>query len=635
METRKRFKDYAKRLIAAVVVLSLLVAAIPFFFAQADSSGWEEGPGIKMIDTSGNHTLAIQTDGSLWAWGLNNHGQLGDGATVTRHSPVRIGNDYNWYHVSAGGNRSMAVRTDGSLWAWGDNWAGNLGDGTQIDRHVPTRIGTANNWLQVYVGNTGATAALTNNWYIHCWGTIRHVPVGVFHSYTFSSPLIINLEGSNESLSWASIALGEWSYSPQHRMPQLRTVISNGVFLIHNHPWAHPHNQDISNVPPSFEIGENLLWSSVHGSGRVAAAIATDGSLWTWGGPTEGSEAVPVQIGSGVEHGGYSWVAAVTGDLHLMALRSDGTLWSRWDARHGEEGEGNFTSSISDILQPINLDNDWTDILAAGNGSTFIQKQDGTVWAWGDNPHGVLGDGTTTTRRVRPVRIWGSGLAGASTSITVGSGTGQPGDIVRVPVIYNNNPGIAGFNIRIAFDNQLLMPLEIDDAVIRQALGGSVFVSNTDIENGSIYVVWASPYHVYDETLFYLDFEINGDISLTPGNSILTSVSISSADLRCLEYETILVLTGSGTVMIYEPYITVDMLWGDVNGDGVVDVFDLIRLAQHIAGTPGMELTGEGLVLADVFYDGSVDIADLIHLSRYLASENMDNPDVILGLGSR
>ena len=633
METRKSFKDYGKRLIAAFVVLTMLAAVVPFFFLQADSLGWEDGPGIRMMDTSGTHTLAVQTDGSLWAWGLNNHGQLGDGTTVTRHSPVRVGNDYDWHYVSAGGNRTMAVRTDGSLWGWGDNWAGNLGDGTEVNRHVPTRIGTDNHWLQIYVGNTGATAALTNDWVIYCWGTIRHLPVGVYRSPSFDDPTRVTLSGDEEALHWASISLGEWSYSPQFRMPQLRTVINNGVLLISNHIWAESYTSGNSNH--SFVIGEDTHWKSVHGSGRPAAAVGIDGSLWTWGDPSGSNSTEPVRHGATTEHWGYSWVCAVAGSAHLMARRSDGTLWSRWDAMYGEHNDGTYTSSISPFLRQISHDNNWTEILASGGDSTFMMREDGTVWAWGNNPHGVLGDGTTTTRRVRPVLIWGSEVAGASTSVVVGNGTGEPGDTVRVPVIYNNNPGIAGFNLRITFDNEILTPLEINDTEIRQALGGSVFVSNTDIENGTIDVVWASPYHVYDETLFYLEFVISENISLPPGSTLETLVAVSSADLRCLEYETMVVLVGSGTVTIFNSYVVVEILWGDVNQDGVVDVFDLIRLAQHLAGTPGMELTAEGLLLADVLHDDMVDLLDLIHLSRYLASEDMGNPDVILGPGSR
>ena len=90
------------------------------------------------IATGQDHSLAIKADGTLWTWGSNYHGQLGDGTTIERHSPVQIGSDTNWQSINTGGTHSfhsLATNTDGSLWAWGGNYFGKLGDGTTIDRY--------------------------------------------------------------------------------------------------------------------------------------------------------------------------------------------------------------------------------------------------------------------------------------------------------------------------------------------------------------------------------------------------------------------------------------------------------------------------------------------------------------------
>ena len=97
------------------------------------------GTNWSSVDTGTAHSAAIQTDGTLWCWGYNSNGQLGDGTTTDRTSPVQIGTD-TWLRADVGYFHTMGVKTDGTLWCWGLNSFGQLGDGTIVDKWVPTLI---------------------------------------------------------------------------------------------------------------------------------------------------------------------------------------------------------------------------------------------------------------------------------------------------------------------------------------------------------------------------------------------------------------------------------------------------------------------------------------------------------------
>jgi alpha-tubulin suppressor-like RCC1 family protein len=92
--------------------------------------------------SAGNaHSLGVRQNGSAWAWGLNTNGQLGDNTAVTKSSPVSVrGGFTDWCQVDAGSIHSLGVRTNGSLWAWGSNLTGRLGDGTAVSRHCQVQI---------------------------------------------------------------------------------------------------------------------------------------------------------------------------------------------------------------------------------------------------------------------------------------------------------------------------------------------------------------------------------------------------------------------------------------------------------------------------------------------------------------
>jgi alpha-tubulin suppressor-like RCC1 family protein len=117
----------------------------------------------KMVASGANsfHTAATKTDGTLWSWGDNAYGSLGDGTFTRRLAPIKIGVFSNWDVVSVGDYHTVALTGAHVLWSWGRNDNGQLGDGTRITRPTPQHIGFATDWNQVSAGGSG-TVALRN-----------------------------------------------------------------------------------------------------------------------------------------------------------------------------------------------------------------------------------------------------------------------------------------------------------------------------------------------------------------------------------------------------------------------------------------------------------------------------------------
>ncbi len=118
-----------------------------------------------------NHTLAIKRDGSLWTWGENGEGQLGDGTRIKKSYPIQVGSEHDWLMATGGGYHSLALKKDGSLWAWGMNASGQLGDGTRVSRLTPARIGWSKDWVAVAAGENHSVG-LKRNGDVYLWGDV-------------------------------------------------------------------------------------------------------------------------------------------------------------------------------------------------------------------------------------------------------------------------------------------------------------------------------------------------------------------------------------------------------------------------------------------------------------------------------
>ena len=132
--------------------------------------------------------LAAKTDGTLWAWGTNTSGQLGQGDVVNRSSPTQVGSLTTWKSVGAGYNSSIAVKTDGTLWTWGQNTAGQGGNGDVVQRSSPVQVGSLTDWSVVSSGYE-YSKVLKADGTLWIWGTNNFGQLGQGDVVSRSSPV--------------------------------------------------------------------------------------------------------------------------------------------------------------------------------------------------------------------------------------------------------------------------------------------------------------------------------------------------------------------------------------------------------------------------------------------------------------
>jgi len=278
-----------------------------------------------------SHTMALKTNGTLWAWGYNEFGQLGDGTVVDKLSPIQIGSDSDWESISVGSNFTIAIKTDRTLWAWGNNLKGQLGDGTGINKNSPIQIGSDNDWESISAGGESAFA-LKINGTLWAWGLSRFCQ------------------------------LGNGMSSPNQLSP--------------------------------IQIGSGSDWKLISTGENSTIALKNDGTLWAWGynefgqlgvGPPRSTLDTPTLIGSDND-----WKSISVGGNFAIALKTNRTLWAwGYNGQH-QLGDGTWVDKTSPVQ--IGSDNDWESI-SAGTAHTVALKTNGTLWAWGANGSGQLGKG--------------------------------------------------------------------------------------------------------------------------------------------------------------------------------------------------------------------------------------------------
>lgn len=304
--------------------------------------------GWASVSASLFHTCAIRVDGSLWCWGSNIAGELGDGTTKSRTRPVRVHAEGTWASVDTGWAYTCGVQTDATLWCWGNNYRGKLGNGGNGGhRALPLQVGSDNDWATVSTGrdHTCGTRADGTLW---CWGDDYYGQVG---------------DGKKKNRGFP------------------------------------------------VQVGRSSTWGGVSAGGESTCARRTVGTLWCWGwnrlgqlgDGTTTDRRTPVRIG-----GATNWTTVDMSIAHACGARADGTAWCWGQNDHGEIGDG----TTIDRLTPTQVSGDtgWAEVRTyyqdqgSDGQNSCGTRHDGTIWCWGSNDAGQLGDRTQTERHT-PVQV--------------------------------------------------------------------------------------------------------------------------------------------------------------------------------------------------------------------------------------
>lgn len=343
------------------------------------------------VSAGGSHTLAIDANGGLWAWGLNDFGQVGDGTNSTRTAPVPVDTVNSYTSISAGIFTSHAIRNDGTLWGWGRNTWGVVGDGTNSHRNQPVQVGTETDWTYIQ-GSRFFISGLRANGTIWAWGDNGNAQLG---NGTQGGPGSLVPLQVGTGTNWIAISNGD-NHCIGIRADHTAWVWGSNVFGALGMPSPL--------LTEPTQLGADDDWSMIRGGENCNLAIKLDGTLWGWGRNFTGllgtgntnDVSAPILISAETD-----WASLSTETWHSAALNTAGELHTFGSNQFGQLGNGTTAQELDVEHQPGS--ETWLSVSIGFTHSAAI-REDGSLWTWGDNSTGQLGDGTFVQRN-EPVEI--------------------------------------------------------------------------------------------------------------------------------------------------------------------------------------------------------------------------------------
>lgn len=325
--------------------------------AVVKPAAWN-GTTVLGIAAGSYHTLAVLSNGELYAWGVNSYSQLGDGSTTKRTTPIRVTGLRGLAPVAAiaaGVVHSLAALSNGTVYAWGSNHYGQVGDGTTSQRATATAVVKPAAWNGLTVTSVGAgyfhSVALMSDGAVYTWGDNQFGALGdgTQNQRTTPGPVLKPAAWSGSTV--VAIAVGNF---------HCLALLSNGAL----YAWGRNNYGQIGD-------GTTVLQ-------RINATAVVRPAAWT----------------------GLNITAIAAGAYHSMALMSDGALYAWGYNDGGTLGDGTTTGrkTATAVVRPPAWNDLTISAIAAGYFHSMALLSNGALFAWGQNTDGQLGDGTTVQR---------------------------------------------------------------------------------------------------------------------------------------------------------------------------------------------------------------------------------------------
>jgi alpha-tubulin suppressor-like RCC1 family protein len=372
---------------------------------EATSAAFGIGFDISSMSAGGVHTCASSTGGSVYCWGANGAGMLGDGSEAPHETAMRAAtpDGVTFVSVFAGANHTCAVTSTGRTYCWGQNRGGQLGDGTTTDRPTPVPVELPQINVTSMALGIAHTCALTTEGAVYCWGenvygaigdgtlAIRAMPTAVdppggarFKTLAVGFRHTCAITTSGSVYCWGSNGLGEVGDGTDERYrPEPTPVAADPSLRFVSVAGGTLHTCAVT------ERGAAYCW----GASNSVGALGDGSGLWP--------QLIPVRVAlpDGVD------VTSVTaGSQHTCAVTQEGAAYCWGLNDTGQLGDG---SSAMVRMTPVAVAASPTEPFASVTAlfmHTCGLTRDNEAYCWGDNEFGRLGDGTTTQRRA-PVRV--------------------------------------------------------------------------------------------------------------------------------------------------------------------------------------------------------------------------------------